>query len=264
MPDFPFHGDNAPNPDFLPYGLLISRSSRLRGSLQYERPAYLQSHGLKDCQAGAFTFFNSAGETSVYRTRLGRYSQIGEGSVIGPPEHPTDWFSSHPFAFTRPRFMPNIYLLPDFERLGPADHDDPGFAATAPNLTVIGHEAYIGAGCFVKRGVTIGDGALIGARSVVTRDVPPYAVMAGTPARQIRLRFAERLVERFLALQWWRYDLAPWKARVDFRQVEATLDFFEERLALGELQPLRPDTYQLSVGANRASLTALAAPLFFA
>ncbi|NKF21408.1 CatB-related O-acetyltransferase [Solimonas marina] len=264
MTEFPFRGENPPNPDFLPYGLLVNQTSKLRGTVQYERPAYLQGHRLKDCQVGAFAFFNAAGDTSVYRTRLGRYSQIGEGSVIGPPEHPTDWFSSHPYAFTRPRYMPGIYLLPDFERLAPGELEDPGFVATVPNLTVIGHEAYIGAGTFIKRGVTIGDGALIGARSVVTRDVPPYAVMVGSPARLLRLRFAEKFVERFLKLQWWRYDLAPFKQRVDFSKVEATLDFFEERLALGELQPLRPDTYQISVGGERARIKPLDKPLFFA
>lgn len=264
MPDFPFRGENTPNAELLAYGLLTNQTSKLRGTLQYESPAYLQGHRLKDCQIGAFAFFNAAGETSVYRTRLGRYAQIGESSVIGPPEHPVDWFSSHPFAFTRPRFMPNIYLLPEFQRLGPEDHADPGFAATMPNLTVLGHESYLGAGCFVKRGVTIGDGALIGARSVVTHDVPPYAVMVGAPARQVRLRFSERIVERFLALQWWRYDLAPWKAQLDFSAVEATLDFLEERLALGELRDLQPATYSLKTGTDRLRIEPMDTPLFFA
>ncbi len=264
MNDLPFRGVTLPNTDLLEHGLLMSRPGKLQGSLRYERPAYIYGHRLKDCTIGAFTFFNSAGETSVYRGRLGRYSQIGEGSVIGPPEHPLDWFSSHPFAFTRRKYMPNIYLLPDFERLGPDDLPGPSYVETVPHTTIIGHEAYIGAGSFVRRGVTIGDGAVVGAHSVVTRDVPPYAMMAGAPARHLRMRFADAIVERFVKLQWWRYDLAPWKTKVDFSRVEATLDFFEERLALGELAELQPETFQLTCEAENVHVKRLPTPLFFA
>ena len=193
------------------------------GSLVFERPAYIYGHRLKNCTAGAFTYFNAAGQTSAYRCHFGRYSQIGEGSVLGPPEHPMDWFSSHPFAFTRPKYMPNIYQIEDFARLGPEEQPGPSYVDTVPNDTWIGHEAYVGAGSFVKRGVRIGNGAVVGACSVVTRDVPDYAIVVGNPARVIRLRYKESIVERFIKLQWWRYDLAPFKKQVDFREVEATL-----------------------------------------
>lgn len=244
-------------------GLMISGASQMRGELRYERPAWVFGHRLKNCTVGAFTFFNAAGSTSAYRVRFGRYSQIGESSIIGPPEHPHDWFSNHPFAFTRPTHLPSMYQMPEFVRLAPDESDGPSFAEQAPNDTVIGHEAYVGANCFIKRGVTIGDGAVIGARSLVTRDIPPYAVAVGSPARVIRLRFAEDLVQRFLALQWWRFDLAPWKRSVDFSQVEATLAFLEERKAGGELQPLRPDSYRLRGSEQDLCAEKLEQPLFF-
>ena len=238
--------------------------ANIAGSLRFERPAWLYGHRLKDCTVGAFTYFNAAGSTSLYRVTLGRYSQIGESSIIGPPEHPHDWFSSHPFAFTRPRYMPNIYQFEDFARLAPVDLPGPSYVDTMPNDTYIGHEAYVGAGSFVKRGVRIGDGAVIGARSVVTRDVPPYAIAVGSPARVVKLRFDEKLVERFLALQWWRYDLAPFKTAVDFSRVEATLDFFEARRAEGALAALVPDSYELQQSTAGAQLKRLDHPLFFA
>lgn len=248
----------------LDHGLMIETTPGIIGSLHYERPAYIYGHRLKNCSVGAFTYFNAAGETSAYRCHLGRYSQIGEGAVLGPPEHPTDWFSSHPFAFTRPRYMRNIYRLPDFVRLGPDEQPGPSYVDTVANDTVIGHEAYIGAGSFVKRGVTIGDGALIGARSVVTRDVPAYAVVAGTPARVIRMRFSDRIIERLMQLQWWRYDLAPYKNAVDFREVEATLQFFEQRLAEGRLDPLIPDTFIATRAGDSLNIRQLQKPLYFA
>ena len=244
-------------------GLLVSAPIQVRSELAFERPAWIFGHRLKNCTVGAFTFFNAAGSTSAYRVSFGRYSQIGESSILGPPEHPYDWFSNHPFAFTRPSHLPSMYVMPDFARLAPEESDGRSFADDTPNDTVIGHEAYVGAGCFVKRGVTIGDGAVIGARSLVTRDVPPFAVAVGTPAKVVRLRFDERLVERFKALAWWRYDLAPWKHRVDFSKVEATLEFFEERKAAAELQPLQPDSYRVRDTRDGLLVDALDQPLFF-
>ncbi|MEW6167474.1 MAG: CatB-related O-acetyltransferase [Pseudomonadota bacterium] len=242
---------------------LITDGRLVVGSLVYERPAYIHGHRLKDCTAGAFTFFNAAGMTSAFRVHFGRYAQIGESSIIGPPEHPIDWFSSHMFAFTRPQQVPGMYQLPDFARLAPDADAGPSWVETQPNETIIGHEAYIGAGSFIKRGVTVGAGAVVGARSVVTRDVPPYAIVVGSPARVVRMRFDDKLVERFLALQWWRYDLAPYKRAVDFSQVEATLAFFEERVANGTLPLLQPHTYRIRRGADgRFDVEALAAPLF--
>lgn len=68
---------------------------------------------------------------------------------------------------------------------------------------VIGNDVWIGYEAVIMQGVTIGDGAIIGTRSVVTKDVPPYTIVAGSPARQIRRRFDEATIERLTALKWW-------------------------------------------------------------
>jgi acetyltransferase-like isoleucine patch superfamily enzyme len=255
-------GRNAP--DLLrDHGLVVVQGKTIVGSLIYERPAYVfDPRRIKHCTLGAFTLINGLATTSMYRCRVGRYGQIGESVILGPPEHPQDWFSNHPFAFTRPDELPNMYLLDDFRRLAPDGSEPAHYAGSVPSDTIIGHEAYIGAGAFVKRGVTIGDGAVIGARSVVTRDVPPYAIVIGSPARVVRLRFPENIVQRLLALEWWRYDLAPHKRRVDFSKVEATLDFFEQALAEGQLHELRPDTYHLTPVDGHFQIRKLETPLY--
>lgn len=246
------------------HGLTVVAGQSIKGSLLYERPAFIfDPRRIKDCTVGAFTLVNGLLTTSMYRCRIGRYGQVGESVILGPPEHPQDWFSNHPFAFTRPDELPSMYEQEDFRRLAPDGSEAVHYASGVPSDTIIGHEAYIGAGAFVSRGVTIGDGAVVGARAVVTKDVPPYSIVTGSPARVRRLRFSENIVERMLALRWWRYDLAPHKHCVDFSRVEATLAYFEQAADDGRLSLLRPDTYRvIPLEDGRFHIESLDEPLF--
>lgn len=229
------------------YGLFAGSGSAIAGELRYESPVWLfNPRHIRHCSFGAFSYVNGRGGTSLYRVRTGRYFQCAESSIIGPPDHPHDWFSTHPFAFTREQEFPSLYRDPSFRRLAPDDSEHYRYTDASPLETVIGHEVWIGAGVIVRRGVRIGDGAVIGAGSVVNRDIPPYAIAAGVPAKVKRLRFDETLVERFLAFGWWQYDLAPHKHAVDFRDAEGTLAYLEDALAAGRLAPLETRAYVTS------------------
>ena len=72
--------------------------------------------------------------------------------------------------------------------------------------TTVGNDVWIGCNVVVLPGVTIGDGAVVAAGSIVTKDVPPYAIVAGSPARVLRYRWDEKTVERVAALRWWDWD----------------------------------------------------------
>jgi virginiamycin A acetyltransferase len=78
----------------------------------------------------------------------------------------------------------------------------------------IGNDVWIGARAVILDGITIGDGAIVGACAVVTKDVPPYAVVAGVPARVIRYRFSEKKIRTLLELQWWEWSPEEIKARL--------------------------------------------------
>ncbi|GEO99948.1 CatB-related O-acetyltransferase [Methylobacterium haplocladii] len=153
-------------------------------------------HSLK---LGAFSYAVSG---FYFACEIGRYVSIGEEVQVGRHGHPTHWASTSP-VFYQPHAMVFDAAAPVVD-VSPAD-----FASGEPihdiETTTIGNDVWIGHGAFILPGVTIGDGAVIGARSVVTRDVPPYAVVAGSPAVVRRLRFPEPVIERMLRLRWWRF-----------------------------------------------------------
>ena len=82
-----------------------------------------------------------------------------------------------------------------------------GHPRTKGNVS-IGNDVWIGTEAFILSGVTIGDGAVIAARSVVTRDVPPYSIVAGNPARQVRLRFSETVIDALQRIRWWDWPIS--------------------------------------------------------
>lgn len=246
----------VPTESLADYGLHVdSRQPQILGTLSFECPVWVRGHRLKNCRMGAFAYFNAAGASSAYMTDLGRYAQIGESCIIAPPEHPTDWLSTHLVAFTRPHLTPGFYESPEFAAVAPTADAGSGWAEEQPQRTAIGNDVWIGAGSFIRRGVNIGDGAIIGARSVVLEDIPPYAIAVGQPARVKRLRLPEAQVERLLALRWWDYDMRPWRGELDWSCVDDCLDRLEEASRSGTLTRLQSSSYVVQEqGAGRWQL----------
>ena len=95
-------------------------------------------------------------------------------------------------------------------------------------MTEIGSDVWIGTKSVIRGGVKVGHGAVIGASSVVTKDVRPYAIVAGSPAKEIRLRFDETTITRLLNSKWWQLDPADMDG-IDFNDIEAALNEIESR-----------------------------------
>lgn len=129
---------------------------------------------------------------SPERLSIGRFCQIANGVrfITASANHRYDGVSSYPFAI--------------FD--GGASECRASLPTRFPDTT-IGNDVWFGDGATVMPGVTIGSGAIIAARAVVTRDVPDYAVVAGSPARVVRMRFAEHDIERLKAIEWWRWPI---------------------------------------------------------
>lgn len=246
-------------PDLGLVGLTYLEGKSLQGSLVFERPALLfNPRRLKNCSIGAFTYINGRGSTALYRCRVGRYCSIGEDTVLGPPEHPMEHLSTHPFAFSRPHHLPDFYEVPEFAALAP----DGGPEPPLPPPTTIGHDVWVGSGAFIKRGVNVGHGAIIAAHAVVTRDVPPYAIVVGMPGKPMRLRFPAATVQRLLAIAWWNYDLAPHKTTIDFANIDAALDTLERLRDEGRLARLAPESWRIVRNENQYQASRLEQPLY--
>ncbi|THD82674.1 MAG: CatB-related O-acetyltransferase [Phenylobacterium sp.] len=189
-----------------------------------------------DFLPGAMGAFSYSHSPLRWHVRIGRYGSIGEGVRWMAEPHPAAWASTSPFSYGPEALQGLTAFYADFPSEGGrlAHPFDRGELAVR-----IGHDVWIGDEAMVAPGVSIGDGAIIGARALVLDDVPAYAVMVGAPARQLRLRFPEPLVERFQALAWWRFG-PDGLQDLPIEQPQAFLDALDARLAAGRLKSFTP------------------------
>lgn len=167
----------------------------------------------ENCTIGQFTFVND--RTTLFpNTAVGRYCSIGKSCEIGAPTHPDNWLTSSPVGFAIERHFPNESAL------------FPQSPFPQYQQTTIGADVWIGSLSIITGGVTIGHGAIVGGGSVVTTDVPPYAIVVGAPARVLRLRFDESTVQRLLSSRWWEMDPTE-IAKLDFTDVDKSLERIE-------------------------------------
>lgn len=147
---------------------------------------------LRDVTMGRFSYVGR--ETQAYHARIGSFTSIGPQVLIGLGEHPADGFvSTHPMFYSdRSQSNPVIVEKPLFDEMP---------------ITTIGNDVWIGARAILRTGVTVGDGAIIAAGAVVVKDVEPFSIVGGVPAKHIRYRFSPEEIERIQNSRWWTKDL---------------------------------------------------------
>jgi phosphonate metabolism protein (transferase hexapeptide repeat family) len=151
----------------------------------------------------------------VADARIGKFCAIAASVRIGAPNHPMDRPSLHRFTY-----CPEYYSAD-------AVRDAAFFTDRRTALVTIGHDVWIGHAVIVLPGVTIGDGAVLAAGAVVTRDVPPYTIVGGVPAKTIRARFPEDVAARLARIAWWDWPFDTIMKRLaDFQgdDIEAFCD----------------------------------------
>jgi phosphonate metabolism protein (transferase hexapeptide repeat family) len=154
-------------------------------------------------------------DTQTWAARIGKFVNIASYTRINAPNHPVWRATLHHFTYRA-----NDYWAD-------ATREESVFDWRRENLVAVGHDVWIGHGATILPGVTIGNGAAVGAGAVVTRDVEPYAIVAGVPAQPIKQRFSQDIGQRMDALAWWDWSHGALGAALeDFRtlSVEAFLE----------------------------------------
>ncbi len=188
----------------------------------------------RKARIGACTYFRSGNIESVHS--IGRYCSFGPDISIGELNHPLTWLSSSSFQYNRKRFT---WFKPFAGFKGtPKTKQEIRLINKRPPK--IGNDVWVGASAQILRGVTIGDGAVIGGGAFVNRDVEPYEIVGGIPAKHIKYRFPEDIRAELLELKWWQYlpmDLSG----VNFRDVRAAIAEIRRRRDAGLIQPRKPN-----------------------
>lgn len=211
-------------------GISIGPNVRLAGRNIFETPSRLfGGNYVIDSSLGAHSSLN--GGTIMISTNVGRFCSIGESCAINPGRHPVNWLTTHAFPYDEIKYS------------DPADLARRGFIFIEP--VEIGHDVWVGTRACVMGGVKVQHGAIIGFGAVVTKDVPPYAIVGGSPARVLKYRFPEKIIERLLAFRWWQFDLP------EAMKAGLKITWHEPERALDELEAARL-AYKLPLIGNRA------------
>ena len=164
-----------------------------------------RAHVLLEVELGDYSYV--VNDSDIAYTTIGKFCSIAAMTRINPGNHPMQRASQSHFTYRASAYFPG-------------EQDEHGFFAwRRSHPVVIGHDVWIGHGAIVLPGRTIGTGAVVAAGAVVTKDVSPYTIVGGNPARPIRPRFPHAVAERLQRLAWWDWSHDRLHAALpDFRQ----------------------------------------------
>ena len=182
-----------------------------------EQPVFHEGVFIHDCYFGAWTevgprcalvettvddYSYVVGDNQIIYTKIGKFSNIASHVRINPGNHPMERVTLHHITYRRKMY-------------GLGEDDADFFEWRRSHQCVIGHDTWLGHNVIVMPGVTVGTGAVVGSGAVVTKDVAPYMIVVGVPAKPLRPRFPEAIAEKLLQIAWWDWDRPTLEARFD-------------------------------------------------
>ena len=176
---------------------------------------------VKDCQIGFASYV--AYESHIEHCQIGKYCCIGPYVRTITGKHPIEFAAMHPFFYAKKNQIGESYV--DTTKYEEHDYID----NEKHYQVFIGNDVWIGNGAKIMAGVHIGDGAVIAADALIVKDVEPYSIVGGVPAKLIKWRFSPEMIERFKKIKWWEYDESIIKKNAKlFENVEQMLEQFEK------------------------------------
>jgi phosphonate metabolism protein (transferase hexapeptide repeat family) len=183
---------------------VIHETVRLREAQIGRRCEILRNSRVEYATLGDYSYLGE--NCDVAGATIGKFTAIANSVRIGAPNHPMDRPAQHRFTYCPEYYEPS------------ATRDHEFFAERRAARVVVGNDCWIGHGAIILPNVTVGDGAVIAAGAVVSRNVSPYAIVAGVPARPIRRRFSETVAESLQRIAWWDWpDEIIFERLADFR-----------------------------------------------
>ena len=146
---------------------------------------------------GDYSYISGPG-SYIEAAVIGKFCSIARNVTIGVSAHNFNWLTTHP-----------IIVSSDYGFI------DSNVKEPQKSIPIIGNDVWIGMNSIIMRGVTIGDGAVIAAHSVVTKDIEPYSIVGGNPAKHIKYRFSKDIIEKLLQIQWWNWTDDEIKQNID-------------------------------------------------
>jgi len=165
------------------------RGSAIKGSVIHPTSKIESGCNIVNVHMGRHSFCGY--DCEIINAEIGSFCSIANNVIIGGGMHPIKWVSTSPVFYEGKDSVKMKYSLHKRE---------------SQKKTRIGHDVWIGQCALLKQGISVGTGAVIGMGSIVTKDVEPYTVVAGNPARLIKKRFNEEIIKELLETQWWLFD----------------------------------------------------------
>lgn len=191
---------------------VIGENSQVKDTIFEEYVELGTFNGVDHSKIGGYSYTGSY--CYIQNSVIGRFASISDMVRIGPTNHPYERPSQHLFAYNG-------------EGYGFPQKDTEFLEKRRQKTTTIGNDVWIGHGAIIQSGVTVGDGAVIGAGAVITKDVPPYTIVGGIPARPIKERFPKEIQEKLIQIKWWNWTRKELEDR--YEDLKLPIDEFVDK-----------------------------------
>ena len=165
------------------------RSSAIRNSTIHRTSKVESGSSFINSEMGKHSFCGY--DCDISNATIGSFCSIANGVVIGGGMHPINWVGTSPVFYEGKDSVKAKFSKHKREKI---------------KNTTIGHDVWIGQNVIIKQGIKIGTGSIIGMGSIVTKDIPPYSIYAGNPAKLIRERFDKETIDKLLKIEWWKFE----------------------------------------------------------